>query len=225
MTDITAEGASTDSKTFSQSEVEKMIKERTDRERENSRLKHEENERLKKELSDLSSKMQKGIATTDEMTQLQTATKAAEQGQQQGYSQEDVQRLVEGAMQQKDLESKLMTAKEKDPEFKKLVEENAKTNAVSMDHVLGTAYLPNAVAVVKHLMKDKKSLDLYNAAIANVGVDRGVSAMMVLNNLSDKLQGSAEKPMESQYKPAEHLSDASDEDQNFDESSYIGSKY
>lgn len=208
-------------KMFSQDEVEQLIRDRTEKERVNSRLKNEENEKLKRQLEDYEAKLQKGTASADEMQQLDTAKQAAAQGQQQGYTAEQVQSFVSMAMEQKQLETKLQDAYEKDPEFKKLVEENKKTGALSGDEVLATAYLPNSVAVVKHIMKDPKSLAVYKTAQMRSPTE----VMMVLNNFSDRLSDKQEVAHASTYEPAAPLSDASDESQAFDLKNYINSKY
>lgn len=209
-------------KTYSQAEVERMITERRARDAEQLRLKNEETKQLKARMQELESKMQKGTATTDEMSQLQSAKTTAEHGQQQGYSNEDVQNMVNWEMQKKELGNKLIEAHKKDPEFAKLVKEG---NKITEDEAMFTAYLPNGPAVVKHLLKDKKSLDLYRAGLNNYGRDGGVLAMQILNNLSDQLDSNKEAAHPSNYTPAPELADASDEDQAFDEANYISSKY
>jgi hypothetical protein len=220
-TELTNTGAAP-VKTFTESEVEEMVRRRRERDAEALRLQHEENKRLKAKLEELESKAQKGTATVEEMTQLQTAKDAAAKTQEQGYSPEDVKNIIAWEMQQKELTSKLEEARDKDPEFAKLLKDG---NKLFAEEVAETAYLPNAPAVIKLLMKDKKSLDLFRRAAMNYQRDGGTAVMMVLNNLSDQLAGTEEKPTPSPFKPAERLSDASDEDQNFDESDYISSKY
>jgi hypothetical protein len=220
---------------------EEVIKKRRERDAETIRLQHEENKRLKKEadelkrqLEDLEKKAQKGTASDDELGQLQTAKKAAEQaitqGQQQGYTYEQIKSQavaeVEWEMKQKQLESKMMDAREKDPEFAKMVDANNKLTDPNAklfhEEVSEMAYLPNAPAVIKQLLKDPKSMAVLKAAFAERS---RTSVMMVLNNLSDRLAGNEAKPQPSSYKPPEYLSDSSDDDQSFDESSYISSKY
>lgn len=205
-------------KTFTETEVEELMRKRHERTNENLRLQHEENKRLKSKLEELESKTQKGTATVDDMQQLEAAKTAATQSQAQGLSPEQMQRMVEMGMQHKELENKLIEANQKDPEFARLLKEG---NKLSLEEVVETAYLPNAPAVIKQLMKDKKAFALFKAS----QMEGPVSMMTVLNNLSDKLESTAEKPAASQYKPAEPLSDASDEDQNFDEGDYIKGKY
>jgi uncharacterized membrane protein YheB (UPF0754 family) len=205
-------------KAFTEDEVQELIRKRTERERENSRLLHEDNKRLKSKLEELESKMQKGTASDQDMVQLQAAKQAAAQGQAQGYTPEQVKHIVAWEMQQKELGSKLEEAREKDPEFAKLIKDG---NKIFAEEVAETAYLPNAPAVVKYLMKDQKSLMALRAAWQ----EGRSQVMMVLNNLSDRLSTDQEKPAPSQFKPAEQLSDASDDNQNFDEKDYISSKY
>ena len=228
-------------RTFTESEMEDVIRKRRERDAENLRLQHEENKRLKKEaddlkrqLEELERKAQKGTASDDELGQLQTAKKAAEQavvqGQQQGLTYEQIKSQaiaeVNWEMQQKQLENKMTDAREKDPEFAKLVDANNKINDPNTklfhEEVAEMAYLPNAPAVIKQVLKDPKSMAVLKAAFAERS---RTSVMMVLNNLSDRLSTNEEKPQPSSFKPAEYLSDATDDDQAFDESSYISSKY
>lgn len=206
------------SKIFTEDETNELIKKRTERERENSRLLHDENSRLKKRLEDLESKMQKGTASDDDMVQLQTAKQASAQAQAENYTPDQVRHIVDYAMQQKELGGKLEEARDKDPEFAKLLKDG---NKLFQEEVNEMAYLPNAPAVVKHLMKDQKSLLALRAAWR----EGRSSVMMVLNNLSDRLADNQEKPVPSQFKPAEQLSDSSDEDQNFNEKDYISKNY
>ena len=215
-----AAGAPSNVKTFNESEVEEMLKKRRERDAEALRLQHEDNKRLRSRLEELERNAQKGTASDADMMQLQTAKNAVAQGQAQGYSRDEVQNIVAWELQQKQLEDKLYDAKEKDPEFAKLIDENKnKQNKLFSEDIALTAYLPNPAAVIKQLMKDDKSLRALRMARSES------EAMLVLNNLSDRLSGNEEKPAPSQYKPAEPLSDASDEDQNFDEKDYISSKY
>lgn len=216
-------------KTFTQSEVESMIKARTDREREQLRLKHEENERLKSKmqdfetkLQDLQEKVQTGTATTDETQQLQTAKTAAQQGAREGYSEDELKNIVSWEMQKQAFTNKLMDANKKDPEFSKLVKEGQK---LEEHEVMGLAYLPNGTAVLKQLLKDPKALAVYRAGIQNAPNDNGVAAMTYLNSLSDRIGATTEKPAPSSFQPAEQLSDASDEDQGFDETDYVSKNY
>jgi hypothetical protein len=216
---------------FTQEEVEKLIRDRTEKERVNSRLKSEENEKLKKQLEEYEAKLQKGTATASEIQQLDTAKQAAGNAQMQGFTPEQVQAQVQMAMEQKEMEGKLTDAYQKDPEFKKLVDENKKAtearspNALSIEEVLATAYLPNSIAVVKHLMKDPKSMTVFKTALSRAPYDGGINAMMVLNNFSDRLSDKQEMAHPSTYEPAAELSDNSDESQAFDLKNYIDSKY
>ena len=214
-------------KMYTEDDVQRMMKDRLAREesrrKEELSRKEEEAASLKKQLEDLEKKMQQGTATNAEIDKLQAAKGTATQGVQAGYSPEEMQSIVDFELKKKDLTGKLQEAIQKDPEFKKLYEQNGKNIPTNL--IMGTSYLPNAVAVVKHLMKDKKSLELYAAAAANAHYDNAVSAMQILNNFSDRLADNHEKPHPSMYEPAPQLADASDEDQNFDESTYIKSKY
>ncbi len=219
---VTPEAAPvTNKKMIPEDDVAKMIQERTAREREQTRLKHEENERLKKQLQDLQARMEKGNATPEDMGKLQAAKDAATEGMQQGMTQQQLEQLVESRMQIETLSKKLEDARQKDPEFAKLLETNAQN--LYAEEVAGTAYLDNAPAVIKYLLKDKKSLALYRRALET---DRsGVQAMLVLNNLSDLVADKAERPKSSEYEPTPELSDTSNTDQSFDVSKYISSKY
>lgn len=218
-------------KVFTQDEVEQLIRDRTEKERVNSRLKNEENEKLKKQLEELESKMQKGTASTEEMQQLETAKQTAAQGQMQGYTPEQVQTMVQAGIEQEKLGNKIQDAYQKDPEFKKLVDNNKSLtekhapNGLYEPEVVAMAHLPNAVAVAKLLMKDPKSMAVFKKAVSNVSYDGGVSAMMVLNNFSDRLSDQQEVAHPSTYEPAAELSDNSDESQSFDLKNYIDSKY
>jgi hypothetical protein len=225
-TDISLDNAGANSKMFTEDEVkammEKTVKDRLAREAENTRLQKEENERLKKQLEELHRKADKGTATTDELAQIQTANYTAANAQAQGIPFEQARQMVKQEMQMEEFHSKLEEARDKDPEFAKLLKDGNKLYSEEVDEL---AYLPNAASVIKHLLKDKKSFELLRTATRNYQRDGGIGFKMVANNLSDKLADTQEKPMPSQFKPAEQLSDASDEDQNFDEKNYISSKY
>lgn len=216
---------------FTNDEVEEIVRRRRDRDAENLRNQIEENKKLKGQLEELESKLQKGTASTEEIQQLQTAKETATKGQQQGYTPDQVQGMVQMAMEQKELENKILDAYQKDPEFKKLADSNKELtnknapNGLYEPEILAMSYLPNAVAVAKHLMKDPKAMSVFKTALANANFDRGVSAMMVLNDFSDRLGSKQELAHPSAYEPAAQLPEASDETQAFDLKNYINSKY
>lgn len=206
-------------KMIPEEEVGKMIQERTARERETTRLKHEENERLKKQIQELQSKLEKGIATPEDVTKLQAAEQGAQQGAQQGMSQAELERYVEMRLKTQELANKIDEAAKKDAEFKKLMGETD----LYAEEVASTAYLPNSVAVVKYLMKNEKAKKTLRAALERDPT--GTRAMEILNNYSDLVDGQSQKPKPSDYQPAPELADEGDTDQQFDVSRYISDRY
>ena len=216
---------------FTKSEVEEMMRRRRERDAENLKKQIQENNELKSRLEELESKLQKGTASTEEMSQLQTAKDTAVQGQQQGLSPEEIQARVNFELQKKDFETKIKEAYDKDPEFKKLVDNNKTLNqknapnGLNEEDVLTLSYLPNSVAVAKHLMKDPKSMMVFKTAMARSQFDGGISVMMVLNDYSDRLGAQQETAHASSYEPATPLPETGDESQSFDILNHINSKY
>jgi hypothetical protein len=216
---------------YTNDEVEEMVRRRRERDAENLKKQIEENNKLKSKLEELESKLQKGTASTDEMAQLQTAKDTAMQGQQQGMSPEEVQARVNQALEQKQFETKIKEAYDKDPEFKKLVDNNKVLNEKNAPNglyehdILTMSYLPNSVAVAKQLMKDPKAMMVFKTAMARMPIDGGVSAMMVLNDYSDRLGATQETAHASSYEPAKELPETGDESQSFDLTAHINSKY
>jgi hypothetical protein len=214
---------------FTQEEVTRMSEDRRKRDAEALRLKHEENQRLLEDkknletkLQDIEKRMQAGTASTQDMQQYQAAEQGAQKAQQQGVPPEQYAAMVDYGMRVRELETKIKDAHDKDPEFAKLIKDG---NKLSPEHVVETAFLKNSPAVIKHLMKDPEDYQIYLNAFARGQIDGGVSAQMVLKNISDKLSSSNERPKPSQYQPPQELGDNSDEDQDFNEDDYIGKNF
>lgn len=202
---------------FSKKEMEEMIKARVAKGAEENRLRREENESLRKKLADLERKQEAGTATTDERSQLHTARTTENEASQQGYTKEQAEQMALHQMDIADLDKKLTDARDKDPEFKDLLE---KGNKIHVEEVKLTAGLPNAPAVVKQLLKDRRDLNLYRAYIAE-GNLRDVTSF--LNDLSRKLESTEQRPHPSGYDPAPVLSESGGDQE--DTSEYISSKF
>lgn len=202
---------------FSKKEMEEMIKARVAKSAETSRLQREENDNLRKKLEILERKQEAGTATTDERSQLHTARTAETQASQQGYTREQAEAFALHQMDIAELDKNLTAARDKDPEFKELVE---KGNRLHPEEVKLTAGLPNAPAVVKQLLKDRRDLNLYRAYIAE-GNLRDVTSF--LNDMSRKLESTEQKPHPSGYEPSPVLSESGGDQE--DTSEYISNKF
>jgi hypothetical protein len=207
-------------KLFTEEEASEFVRQRRARDAEALRLKNEEIKRLKSKLENLEKKEEQGRASVDDMQQLVTAKQAIQEGVQKGYTEEELSMHVEMAMKQKELMNQLVDAKEKDQDFSDLW---VKGNQLRTEEVMATAYLPNAPAVVKLLLKDKNALDTYRYAQMNSQNDNGIGVMNVLYNLSQTVENGREKPRPNQYSPATQLKESSSD--SFNISDYVGSKY
>jgi chromosome segregation ATPase len=202
---------------FTRDEVEEMMKARVAKTANDARQQREENENLKKRLEELQRKQDSGTATTEERSQLQTAKTAEIQAHQQGYTREEAEQYAMHKMDVADLDKKLTDAREKDPEFKDLLE---KGNKLYEEEVKLTAGIPNAPAVVKQLLKDRRDLNLYRAYISSGNLTDVIS---FLNDMSRKLESTEQKPHPSGYEPSPVLAESSGDQE--DTSDYIGSRY
>jgi hypothetical protein len=205
---------------FSQEEVEQMMKDRLNKLHNEKRLREEENDRLRKKLEELQKKQDSGTATIQEREQLQDAKQGTKQAVYQGYSKEDVDTMVNFQMKIKELDRNLSEAEKKDPELAKLMKEG---NTISPDEAKLIALpdgINNGVAIIKQLLKDGRDLNLFRTYIS-AGDRTGL--ISYLNDMSKKLEATAEKPHPSGYTPSPQLPESEGEQDDLE--NYIKNKY
>lgn len=182
-------------------------------------------DKLAKELNDLKKKFESGKATTNEAAEYVSTENKVEQVNQQGIHPDEIPGIIQEHMATEKLHQKLSEATSKDPQLKALMEDPASLQKVSKDELNAMKYLDNAPAVFKHLLtNDNDRMVLKAAEQAYVNGDGGTAFYTFLNNLSEKLKGSAQYPHPSGYKEIPDLSDVG-EGESFDISDYIAKKY
>jgi hypothetical protein len=137
-------------------------------------------------------------------------------------SEEMIDELATRRQKAMDLGNKINEAKEKDPEFAKLSEKSAHGGAIPPYAQASMTHLPNAVAVMKHLLKDPRDYKVVELFMKE-GDEKGF--VQFVNGLSEKLEKTSSKPAPSNYAVIPDMSDAGESAQDFDEASYIRDKY
>lgn len=212
-------GATPSAKMFTEEEVKQMIDDRL-RKKDMEHLRKMED--VKKRIAELESKEKAGTATPEERTELSTGKGAQAQAQAQGVHPDAIPYLVEEEMSKKKYAQGVKDAAEKDPQFKSALQDPNGRMLVNHDQEFFLKDLPNAAAVLKTLLTNKKENNLMQAKFQEMIYKKEPSIMVqYINDLSDKLEKSASSPRAPSYTPDANLSDFGDSAQDFDLKKYI----
>ena len=200
-------------KMFTEEEVKKMIDERL----KNKEMEHRrKTDAVMKRIAELENKEKEGTATPEERTELSAGKGAAAQAQNQGIHPDAIPYIVEEEMSKKKYAQGLMDAAEKDPQLKTALQDKNSRNLVNSDQEYFLKDLPNAAAVLKTLLTNKKENNLMQAKFQEMIYEKKPSIMVqYINDLSDKLEKSATSPRAPSYMPDANLSDFGDSAQDF----------
>lgn len=215
----TQEGSQVPQKTFTEEEVTKMINERL----KNKEMEHRrKTEAVMKRVEELEKKEKYGTATPEEMTELSAGKSSAAQAQNQGIHPDAIPYIVEEEMSKKKYAQGIVNAAEKDPEFKSALQDKNSNVLVNNDQSYFLKDLPNAAAVLKTLLTNRKENNLMQAKFQEMIHKREPSIMVqYINDLSDKLEKSSTSPRAPSYTPDANLSDFGDSAQDFDLKKYV----
>lgn len=205
-------------KMFTEEEVKKMIDDRL----KNKEMEHKrKTDAVMKRIAELESKEKAGTATPEERTELSTGKGAQAQAQQQGVHPDAIPYIIDEEMAKQKFLQNIKDAQQKDPEFKALLTPESK-RLVNDDQLFFIRDLPNAPAVFKTLLANKKENNLMQAKFQEMIYKQEPSIMVqYINDLSDRLEKTSTSPRAPSYTPDANLSDLGDSAQDFDLKKYI----
>jgi hypothetical protein len=212
-------GNVTPSKMFTEEEVKKMIDDRL----KNKEMEHRrKTEAVMKRVEELEKKEKEGTATHEERAELSAGKGAQAQAQNQGVHPDAIPYIVEEEMSKKKYAQSVLDASEKDPQLKNALNDRDSKRLVNDDQHFFLKDLPNAAAVLKSLLTNKKENNLMQAKFQEMIYKKEPSIMVqYVNDLSEKLEKSSSSPRASSYSPDANLSDFGDSSQDFDLKKYI----
>lgn len=206
-------------KTFTEAEVKKMIDDRI----KNKEMEHRrKTDAVMKRVSELESKEKEGTATQEERAELSAGKGAQAQAQNQGVHPDAIPYIVEEEMSKKKYAQSVLDAADKDPQFKSAIQDKNARMMINQDQEYFLKDLPNAAAVLKSLLTNKKENNLMQAKFQEMIYKKEPSIMVqYINDLSDKLEKSSTSPRTPSYTPDANLSDFGDSAQDFDLKKYV----
>jgi hypothetical protein len=206
-------------KMFSEDEVKKMIDDRL----KSKEIEHKrKTDAVMKRVAELERKEKEGTATQDERAELSTGKSAQAHAQSQGIHPDAIPYIIEEEMSKKKYAQGVKDAAEKDPQFKAALQDPNSRMLINTDQEFFLKDLPNAAAVMKTLLTNKKENNLMQAKFQEMIYKKEPSIMVqYINDLSDKLEKSSTSPRAPSYTPDANLSDFGDSAQDFDLEKYI----
>lgn len=206
-------------KSFSESDVEKIIQERL----KNKEMEHKRKmEDAKSRIAELEGKVNSGTATHAEQMELNKGKTSAANAVNAGVPPEAIPYIMDEQMANEKFKQKISSAADTDPQFKQLLQQPGSERLVHEDQRFFLRDLENAPAVLKKLMTDKRENNMMQAKFQEMIAHRKPSIMVdYINQLSEKLEKSAVKPRASSFSPAPDISDFGDSSQDFDIKSYV----
>lgn len=212
-------GAQPSAKMFTEEEVNKMINDRL----RNKEMEHKrKTDAVMKRVADLEKKEKAGTATVEERTELSTGKSAEAQAQTQGIHPDAIPYIIEEEMSKKKYAQSILDSAEKDPQLQAALKSPNSNVLVNSDQSYFLKDLPNAAAVLKTLLINKKENNLMQAKFQEMIHKREPSIMVqYINDLSDKLEKSSTSPRAPSYTPDANLSDFGESSQDFDLKNYV----
>jgi len=197
---------------------------RLKKERQKSEAEAKKAEGLARQLDELQKKFNSGRATSEQSAEYVGAKNAIAEAKNSGIPPEALPGIIEEHMQIQKLDAALTSAREKDPELNALVSDPESMKKVSPEEFMLMKHLPNAPAVLKHLLTDNLDLQTLKATERAWANDGGTEFFKFVNNLSRQLDSTAKYPHPSNYTPSPSLDDVGSPDA-FNLETYINEKY
>lgn len=219
---------------FSNNDVEKIVRTRLEKEREKRTSIEKEKEELKKRVEELQKKVDSGKANQSESMEYQQTLTAEGKAQDQVSSgmiaPEQLPGIITQYINETKASDKIQEAVKEDPEFAELCEKNKNAqnynDKITTDEIgfLVEIGIQNVPAVLKHLLKNDIDRKILKLAQGNINRDNGMSLTEFVKKLSNDIDSTTKRPSPSPYYPAKNVSDIGRGD-DFDVSSYISDKY